>query len=100
MKWPEAGWAAKRRLCLKPSRLPEISSNLIICRHCPSRYLNLLPNNPALKSHTSMGDATVLKLQDRSQAFIDGSLQTWRERAGIFGQKTSVQGQKLRNIHN
>jgi hypothetical protein len=39
-------------------------------------------------------------LQNKAQAFIDGTLQARRQRTGVPGQETTVEGQELRDIHD
>ena len=37
-----------------------------------------------------------LELQNKAQAFIDGALQARRQRAGVLGQETTIEGRELR----
>jgi len=41
-----------------------------------------------------------LEFQNQAQAFIYQALQARRQRAGVLGQKTTVEGEKLRDIHD
>ena len=41
-----------------------------------------------------------LELQNKAQTFVDGALQPRRQRAGLLGQVTPVEGQELRDIHD
>jgi hypothetical protein len=46
----------------------------------------------------SADGACSLQLQDHSETFIDGALQTGRQRAGVLSQETAVEGKDLRDI--
>jgi hypothetical protein len=41
-----------------------------------------------------------LELQNKAQPFIYGALQARRQRAGALSQETTVEGEKLRDIHD
>ena len=47
-----------------------------------------------------MSQIDPLELEDRTQPFIDGALQTRRQRAAVFNQETAVEGQELGDIHD
>ena len=47
-----------------------------------------------------MEHAKFLKLQHHAQPLIHRSLQSRRQRAGVFGQKAPIEGQSLTDVHD
>ena len=53
-----------------------------------------------IRVYASSNGWKVVEFQNQAQVFIYQALQARRQRAGVLSQKTTVEGEKLRDIHD